>query len=125
MSIIKAHHVALKVKDVASSKAFYTETLGFRVAARIPGKEIYFIDIGGTTIELMAGSGDEGEDAQARGFVHLAFEVDDVDATYEQLCAKGVEFTTPPKSVGDIRLSFFKDPDGNLLELFKSPTLTW
>ncbi|NLD42129.1 MAG: VOC family protein [Chloroflexi bacterium] len=124
MAIKKSHHIALKVKDVAASKAFYTETLGFPVNGQIPGREIYFIDIGGTCIELMAaGEGDVA--SQAAGFVHLAFEVDDVDATYRDFVARGITFTVEPKNVGDIRLCFFEDPDGNTLELFKSPTLTW
>lgn len=125
MSIIKAHHIALKVKDVAKSKAFYTETLGFPIAGEIPEKEIYFIDIGGATIEMMAASDGSESGVPGCGFVHLAFEVDDVDATYEDLVTKGVEFTDPPKDSGQIRLSFFVDPDGNRLELFKSPTLSW
>ncbi len=124
MAIQKSHHIALKVKDVAACKAFYTDTLGCRVAAQIPGREIYFIDIGGTCIELMAASGDAvaGQDA---GFVHLAFQADDVDATYRDLLARGVHFTVEPKNVGDIRLAFFSDPDGNILELFNSPSLTF
>ena len=124
MAIKKSHHIALKVQDVAACKAFYTETLGFPVRGQIPGREIYFIDIGGTCIELMA-AGEGDPDSSARGFVHLAFEVDDVDATYRDFSAKGIRFTVEPKNVGDIRLAFFQDPDGNTLELFKSPTLTW
>jgi hypothetical protein len=38
---------------------------------------------------------------------------------------KGVSFFVEPRGVGDIRLAFFKDPDGNELEIFQSPTLTW
>jgi len=83
-----------------------------------------FIDIGGTTIELMQGPAGDME-RPSRGFMHLAFEVDDVDATYADLLMKGVEFFVEPKNVGDIRLAFFRDPDGNELELFQSPTLTW
>ena len=124
MAILKAHHIALKVRDLAASKAFYTETLGFPLVGQIPGKEIYFIDIGGTTIELMS-AGDGSAASQAAGFVHLAFEVDDVDATYRDLGAKGVQFASEPRAIGDIRNVFFPDPDGNSLELFQSPTLTW
>ena len=124
MAIVKSHHIALKVKDVAACKAFYTETLGFPVAAQIPGREVYFIAIGGTCIELMS-AGEASPIGQGAGFVHLAFQADDVDATYRDLAAKGVEFSVEPKSVGDIRLAFFSDPDGNTLELFNSPTLTW
>jgi glyoxylase I family protein len=124
MAILGSHHIALKTTNFAAMKAFYTETLGFPIAGGIPGSEICFIDIGGTTIELLPLA--EGEAAKSPvGFVHLAFEADDVDATYADLVGKGVSFFVEPRGVGDIRLAFFKDPDGNELEIFQSPTLTW
>lgn len=125
MAIVKSHHIALRVRDLQAAKRFYTQILGFPVVGQIPGKEIYFIGIGGTTVELMGGAEDAEGDAPDSGFVHMAFEVDDVDATYRELVDKGVTFTTKPRNVGDIRLAFFSDPDGNTLELFRSPTLTW
>lgn len=128
MAILKAHHIALRARNYAAMRSFYTETLGFRVLGQIPGRnpgqDILFLDIGGTTIELISAEGAE-PGKPTSGFAHLAFEVDDVDATYEALKAKGVPFHTEPRSVGDIRLAFFRDPDGNELELFKSATLTW
>jgi glyoxylase I family protein len=124
MAILKAHHIALKSPSYEKTKAFYTQVMGFPLVGQIPGKDIVFIDIGGTTIELV--STDAGcHERPASGFVHLAFEVDDVDATYRDLVSKGVEFFIEPKSVGDIRLAFFRDPDGNELELFQSPSLSW
>ncbi|MHB1294152.1 MAG: VOC family protein [Anaerolineae bacterium] len=123
MAIIKSHHIALKTPDFARAKAFYTETLGFPVLGQIPGKDVVFIGIGGTTIELMEGQMDEPQTQPRCGFMHLAFEVDDVDSTYADLVLKGVEFFVEPKNVGDICLAFFRDPDGNELELFSSPTL--
>ena len=125
MPILKSHHIAVVSPNYERMKAFYTETLGFAIVGRIEGTDVVFIDIGGTTIELMPGP--EGGDAArpACGFTHLAFEVDDVDATYAELLSKGVEFHIEPKGVGDIRLAFFRDPDGNDLELFHSPSLTW
>ena len=125
MAIIKSHHIALRTPDFQRARAFYVETLGFPIKGGIPGKEIVFIDIGGTTIELMQGAAGEGDKRPGCGFIHLAFQVDDVDATYAELAAKGVEFRIKPTSVGDIRLAFFTDPDGNDLELFCSPTLKW
>ncbi|NLG27214.1 MAG: VOC family protein [Chloroflexi bacterium] len=125
MAIIRSHHIALKSPDYQRAKAFYTETLGFAIRGSIPGKDVIFIDIGGTTIELSEGPAPTCEQRPNCGLMHLAFEVDDVDATYAKLKAKGVEFFVEPKCAGDIRLAFFRDPDGNELELFKSPTLTW
>lgn len=125
MAFIKSHHIAVRSPHYDQTRAFYTETLGFPIVGQIPGSDTIFIDIGGTTIELVRAK--EGEQVQPPqcGLMHLAFEVDDVDATYEELRAKGVSFFIEPRNAGDIRLAFFRDPDGNALELFQSPTLTW
>jgi catechol 2,3-dioxygenase-like lactoylglutathione lyase family enzyme len=125
MAILNSHHIALRSPNLAAAKAFYTETLGFPIVGKIPGADVVFIDIGGTTIELVGSPTAPESERPGCGFMHLAFEVDDVDKTYADLVLKGVQFFIEPKSVGDIRLAFFRDPDGNELELFQSPTLTW
>jgi glyoxylase I family protein len=124
MSIGRIHHIAIKASDLAAAKVFYTDTLGFPIVGTIPNSEIVFINIGGTTIELMSGKPNAGEGSGC-GLIHLAFEVADVDAAYTALTAKGVQFHVTPRSVGDIRLAFFHGPDGVELELFNSPTITW
>jgi len=122
---LRSHHIALRVTDYARARQFYTEVLEMPVLGQIPGKEIEFLGIGGTTIELMGGAEPESLAKPQAGLMHLAFEVEDVDATYRELRDRGVTFTIEPKSVGDLRVAFFLDPDGNELELFTSPTLTW
>lgn len=122
---LRSHHIALRVTDYARARQFYTEVLEMPVLGQIPGKEIEFLGIGGTTIELMGGAEPESLAKPQAGLMHLAFEVEDVDATYRELRDRGVTFTIEPKSVGDLRVAFFLDPDGNELELFSSPTLTW
>ncbi|MHB1356473.1 MAG: VOC family protein [Anaerolineae bacterium] len=124
MSIGRIHHIAIKASDLVQAKEFYTETLGFPIVARIPNTETVFIDIGGTTIELSAGKPNEVA-ACSCGLIHLAFEVPDVDATYAELVTKGIQFHITPRNFGDIRLAFFRGPDGVELELFNSPTITW
>ena len=125
MSIGKSHHIALRSPNWARAKAFYNEVLGFPIVGQLEGKDIVFLDIGGTTIELLPGSAEDVTERPKCGLMHLAFEVEDVDAVYAQLAAKGVQFTIEPRDVGDIRLAFFLDPDGNQLELFHSPSLSW
>ena len=125
MAILRSHHFAFKTGQLATMKAFYTEPLGFKIVGQIPGKEVYFINLGGTTLEMSGVEAQATGEPPACGLVHMAFEVDDVDQTYEELKAKGVEFFITPRNAGDIRLAFFKDPDGNQLELFRSPSLTW
>jgi len=122
---LRSHHIALRVTDYARARQFYTEVLEMPVLGQIPGREIEFLGIGGTTIELMGGAEPESLAKPQAGLIHLAFEVEEVDATYRELRDRGVTFTIEPKSVGDLRVAFFLDPDGNELELFTSPTLTW
>jgi catechol 2,3-dioxygenase-like lactoylglutathione lyase family enzyme len=56
------------------------------------------------------------------GICRIAFTVDDIDKTYEELKAKKVEFVAPLKKIdgpdgGKIGVVCFKDPDGTILEL--------
>ncbi len=51
-----------------------------------------------------------------RGF--LAARVDDIDATYETLKAKGVTFLRLPANQSwGLRTAYFADPEGNLWEI--------
>jgi catechol 2,3-dioxygenase-like lactoylglutathione lyase family enzyme len=56
------------------------------------------------------------------GICRIAFTVDDIDQTYEELKSKGVQFVAPLKKVdgpggAKIGVVCFKDPDGTVLEL--------
>ncbi|HEV8712742.1 MAG TPA: VOC family protein [Candidatus Binatia bacterium] len=56
------------------------------------------------------------------GICRIAFTVDDIDKTYEELKAKKVEFVAPLKKLDGpggrkIGVVCFKDPDGTVLEL--------
>lgn len=56
------------------------------------------------------------------GICRIAFTVDDIDKTYEELKAKKVEFVAPLKKINgpnnsQIGVVCFKDPDGAILEL--------
>ena len=126
MAFLGSHHIAMKAVNFEAVKAFYTETLGFEIIGTL-GASVVFIDIGGTTIELSpAAEGVCPQPTPGCGLLHLAWEVDDVTATADLLKAKGVEFFIEPKVINDdLEIAFFKDPDGNELELFKSKSLTW
>jgi len=127
MAIEKSHHIALKTGKYKEMKAFYTETLGFEIVGVFPGSDTLFIDIGGTTIEMGRGDVPADRPDPVGGFVHLAFQVDSVQATYDELVAKGVDsWYIEPKTVRPgIAVAFFRDPDGNALELFESTSLRW
>ena len=56
------------------------------------------------------------------GFTHIAFEVEDVDATFEKALKNGAtmlgkitEKEVP--SIGQLKLVYFRDPEGNIVEI--------
>ena len=123
------HHVALIVKDYEASKAFYCDTLELEVRAENyrADRDSWKLDLaleGGGQLELFSfpeppprPSGPE-----ACGLRHLAFRVDDIDASIAELKAKGVE--VEPVRIDpytEARFTFFKDPDGLPLELYELP----
>lgn len=117
MRVTGTHHVALFTADLERLRAFYVDTLGLPQIGAFPGGRVIFIDAGSTAIELCLR---EGWNASATGsWQHLAFEVESVDAIYEELTAKGISFRVLPKDVPACRIAFFQDPDGNDLELFQ------
>ena len=120
-------HLAMNCRDIRRSEAFYAKHFGFRRARTFnagTGGEFVLIRLGATCLELFAAPAGapavEGEPAV--GFKHLAFEVPDLEAMRKQLAADGV-------AVGDtidctsilsgMKVCFFKDPDGNLLEIMQ------
>lgn len=58
------------------------------------------------------------------GVNHIAFLVDDIEGTYEDLTKKGVRFTTKiNQSWARRKLAFLADPDGIVLQLVENPWL--
>jgi catechol 2,3-dioxygenase-like lactoylglutathione lyase family enzyme len=100
---------------------FYTQTLGFEVTRRWDENGIIFIDVGSTTIELIERQDVAQSRTQRGGFDHLALHVDDVDVAYLELVEKDVPTQGEPRNFQSIRIAFFTDPDGNLLELVEDP----
>ncbi|MHB0878651.1 MAG: VOC family protein [Anaerolineae bacterium] len=121
MAILRSHHIAVSTPDLKRLVSFYRDTLGLPEAGHL-GDAITFIDIGGTRLELIEKT--EATEPQAegcKGMLHIAFEVDDVQATYDYYRAKGVEFHIPAREARPgLWVAFFKDPDGNILEFFKA-----
>ena len=124
----RIYHVAVICSDYARSKHFYTEILGLSVIAENyrAHRDSYKLDLAlpdGGQIELFSFPGAPARPSrpEAQGLRHLAFVVDDVEATVAFLTAKGVE-------VEEIRIdeytlkkfTFFADPDGLPLELYQA-----
>ena len=50
----------------------------------------------------------------------VGFDTDDIKADCARLKSAGVEFVEEPNKQGDLWIATFKDPEGNLLQLFQS-----
>lgn len=129
--MIKAlDHVALVTTDVERAARFFVDKLGFRETRRLETTHsgtIIFVSLGGTEVELF-GNGRPRDPRESPfggevvGYKHITLLVDSVDEEYARLKALGVEFFMEPTDAeSGLRLAFFKDPDGNAIELLQRP----
>lgn len=108
------------VKDMAAARAFYEETLGLgpsRSGATSPWVEFDLPGGGCLAITTVTG----GEPSASAGGT-IAFEVDDLSATVEDLKAKGVAFAAEGIESPVCRMAVIKDPEGNSIILHKLKT---
>lgn len=111
--------IGIPVADQDRALQFYTEKLGFRILTdqqfserqrwielSIPGAE--------TGITLFT---PEGHEDRVGTFVNTSWEVDDIDKTYAELQAKGVEFSGPPQKQHWGSFLMMKDSEGNQIVL--------
>lgn len=110
----KPDYVVIYVSDMQRSTAFYRDVLGLPVKFTSPGwTEFQTGDIAIALHKSSAGQSTEPSPRPPAGVVQLAFNVDDLTATYEALKEKGVYFSLPPqKQVSGVTLAILHDPDG-------------
>jgi catechol 2,3-dioxygenase-like lactoylglutathione lyase family enzyme len=117
-------NVVVNCTDVQRSVEYYTKFLELEVVGE-PTAERAVLDAVTATIELRAvGNGREqstwSPDDLQKGFRHLGFKVDRLDERAGILKAGGVEFKLDPLDAeGAVRICFFYDPDGTLLEMIQ------
>lgn len=138
-------HIGVPVKDLQRSLNFYKdvfdldpefthtaegETLSRGVGVPNAKLTLAFLQLGNTYLELLEYHTPRDETYGRRncdvGAVHICFEVDDIQTSYEELRRKGVEFYSEPILIDDgpldgYRFCYFKDPDGITLEFFQLP----
>ena len=114
----------LVVADPIASKAWYTEVLGATVYREYGSSVV--LSFGAAWLLLVEGGGPTDDKpgvtlappADPNRRDHLfTIRVDDCQATYELLTARGGTFLTPPVSHGSETRCFLRDPDGHLFEI--------
>lgn len=125
MKLNKVNHIAIIASDIEKSMAFYVDVLGFTVIRKVYREErdSWKVDLALNNdylIELFSfpDAPKRLSYPEAQGLRHLAFTVDDIEASIAELQSKGIKtesiridpFTGYP-------CVFFSDPDGLPLEL--------
>ena len=119
------HHIAIIASDYSKAKDFYVNKLGLKINREVERKEredfIIFLD-GGENIEIELFIEKNPPKRltrhEARGLRHLAFRVDDIYKSVEELKKRGIE--TEEIRIDPLNgkhMTFFFDPDGLPLEL--------
>ena len=114
--------VSVPTQDQNRALEFYTEKLGFEVATDQPFDDTQrWIELrianSATRLVLFTPKGHED---RVGTFFNGSLACDNVEATYRQLRARGVEFLSEPQEQPWGTFATFKDPDGNVWEMHKS-----
>lgn len=139
------HHACVIVSDMAKSLKFYRDILGMREDVNVffdadpvmmglpdtkPRQHIVMLSAGNTNVELIQYLEPKGKRNEGRtcdpASMHICFQVNDIEKTYEDLKAKGVLFHRSPSTIGEsgdglagYGYVYFRGPDNEVLELMQ------
>ena len=124
MNLNTIHHVAIIVSDYQKSHHFYVDLLGFSVIREHyrEAQNDYKLDLqlGDCELEIFgkADAPKRVNNPEACGLRHLAFKVNNIEETVQELASLGIE-CEPIRwdNFTNKKMTFFKDPDGLPLEL--------
>lgn len=106
--------VSIPTTDQDRSLAFYTGMLGFKVVTDQPfggGQRWIELRIGNSDTRFVPFTMDKGP--KPGSSFNGALACDNVERTYAELLAKGVEFAAPPAKQPWGTYAVMRDPDGN------------
>ena len=126
MKVKKLLHTRMRVSDMDQTVNFYTNVLGLEVLERKVsprGSHLAFLKVPNSEelIELCSFPS-SGPVIVQEDLVHLAFQVENLDDTIEQLGAKQIRITDGPTTTSSgSRFIFIDAPDGYEVELIERP----
>jgi catechol 2,3-dioxygenase-like lactoylglutathione lyase family enzyme len=145
MAVREFMHIGITVSDMDKMVGFYTKWFGFKKVGGLTfppeffsdSKSLYHLEDGVYSDMVLIESEDQRcvlelfqfsnveiggtIEWNKTGLHHLAFKVESIPELYERMRADGVEFFFAPKERvpgTPEHWIFFKDPDGNMLELW-------
>ena len=115
---MKVYGIQILVDDVLAARAFYVDTLGLKLAWEIPEMGAFGVEVEPIQFIVTVVGEERTRGAAPRRFIGVSIAVDDMDAVYRELTAKGVPFEGPPETQPwGGTLAYFRDPSGNVLTL--------
>ena len=137
--LTRIDHVGLAVRDLDAAIAFYGRTFDLQVVHQEVNEEqgvreaMLAVGDSGTCIQLLAPLSDDSPiakflDRHGEGIQQVAYGVDDIDATSEELRARGMRllYDEAKRGTAGTRINFIhpKDAGGVLVELVESAEQT-
>jgi len=136
------HHTAISTGNLDRLIRFYCDLLGFEierefswekgieVADKVTGlkdsaSKAAMLKLGDFRLELFQYSsptpkpGDLNRPVCDHGLTHMAFTIDNLDEEYERLVSLGMVFHCPPQDLLTAKVTYGRDPDGNVVELME------
>jgi len=119
-------YTVIFVRDMDAMRRFYEGVLGLKLTREL-SENWFEYRIGNNTLALVRPMLTASDDPTPQGSaaLQLAFKVSvsEVDACADELVRKGIVLLSPPtdRDFGH-RTLFFRDPDGNVLEMFADIT---
>jgi predicted enzyme related to lactoylglutathione lyase len=117
----------LYVDDQSRALRFYTEVLGFAKKTDFSQGPFRWLTVAspeepdGTELQLALNDNPAAKAYQQAVFQQsqpaMMFYTDDIKGDYEQIKARGAEFTMPPTDVTASKIAMLKDTCGNLIQL--------
>ncbi len=129
MKIQSLGHVVIKVRNQQRAEAFYNGLLGIPIVTRLASPVMTFFTLGNHHDFAIAAVGDDAPDAPENcpGLAHVAFKIgtsiDELREAKLHLEAAGCEVEAYDHEVN--KAIYFKDPDGNMVELYVDTSDVW
>lgn len=127
LGLHSVHHIAIICSDYARSKAFYTQDLELQVIREVyrAERDSYKLDLALNdqyVIELFSFPKPPARPSrpESSGLRHLAFQVNNLDFTVQELTKKGI--ISEPIRIDEFtgkRFTFIADPDDLPLEFYE------
>lgn len=138
------NHVAISTENLERLVSFYVNLLGFEEVFKLnwevgdekldsitglkdSSARIVMLKCGNACVEIFEyitptpKSSDQGRPVCDHGITHICLQVTDLQSEHERLSRAGMNFHCSPQEVGDLGVTYGRDPDGNVIELLEAP----